>query len=135
MRQAISYFTVGGIATLLHVAIALTLNSVIGMTPLWSNSIAVFCAWVVSYSLNWQWTFAAVSPHRTSMPRFLAISVAGFGLNQALVYAFAVKLGWPFWIALVPVVLIVPLASYVASKVWAFVPARHLARRERASGA
>ncbi|CAN5446021.1 hypothetical protein BH10PSE7_BH10PSE7_07590 [soil metagenome] len=125
MRQAGSYLLVGGGATLIHLLVALALNGVLGLSPLWSNFVAFLCAWSFSYAANWRWTFAAARAHRSALPRFFAVSAAGFLINQAMVYCCTILLHWPFWVALIPVILIVPAVSYIASKFWAFVPDRN----------
>lgn len=122
MRQAAAYLLVGGLATAIHLIVALALNSLAGVRPLWANFFAFLCAWAFSYAANWKWTFSAASPHRAAMPRFFIVSGAGFLLNQAIVYLTAIHWGWPFWAALIPVVMIVPIMGFLASKFWAFLP-------------
>ncbi|UTP38819.1 hypothetical protein M9M90_16560 [Phenylobacterium sp. LH3H17] len=45
-------------------------------------------------------------------------NLAGYGA-AALVYLLVKRPGWPFWLALVPVVLAVPALSFALSKLWA----------------
>jgi putative flippase GtrA len=115
---------VGGGATLIHLGAALTLNGVVGLSPLRANFCAFLVAVAFSYWGNFVWTFGAASAHGTALPKFLGLSVGLFALNQAIVYVATDIWGWPFFAALVPVVMIVPLGGFLASRFWAFLPWR-----------
>ena len=123
-QKVIRFAAVGGTATAVHAVVALMLHYQFGIGALTANAAAFVTAWGVSYIANWAWTFEAASPHQTSAPRFFAISVSGFALNQALLWLTFTVLGWPMWLALIPSVIAVPAASFAASYLWAFaVPA------------
>lgn len=120
IRQFFRFGMIGVIATLVHVVVALLLHHLLEVSPLWSNAIAFITAWLVSYAGNWVWTFEAATTHRHSAPRFLIVALAGFALNQLIVLITSNWWGWPFWLALVPVVMIVPLVGFLASRYWAY---------------
>ncbi len=120
--QLLRFAIVGGGATLIHVGAALTLNGVLGLSPLRANFVAFLAAWAFSYWGNFVWTFGAAVAHKTALPRFLALSAGLFAVNQAIVYVAVEFWGWPFWAALIPVVMIVPIAGFLASRFWAFLP-------------
>ncbi|MEM7428625.1 MAG: GtrA family protein [Pseudomonadota bacterium] len=124
--QKIARFAVvGGTATLTHLGMALLLHYQFDLAALLANVIAFFTAWSVSYLGNWAWTFGAVAEHKTSVPRFIAVSIGCFGLNQGLLWLLHSVAELPLWLALLPVVLIVPATSFAASALWAFAaPAR-----------
>ncbi|HEY1427242.1 MAG TPA: GtrA family protein, partial [Caulobacteraceae bacterium] len=52
--------------------------------------------------------------------RFAAISLTGLAINLATVYVCTHLLGWPLWLAMVPVVLAVPSSTFLMAKFWAF---------------
>jgi putative flippase GtrA len=120
--QAARFLAVGAGATAIHVAVALLLNGPLGVPPLQANGIAFLLAWGFSYFGNWRWTFGAASDHRSAGPRFFAVSLLLFCLNQGIVFIAFDRLGWPFWAALAVVVAIVPAAGFAASRLWAFLP-------------
>jgi putative flippase GtrA len=122
LRQAMKFVTVGGGATLVHVLAALTLNSLAHMAPLRANFLAFLVASCVSYLGNWFWTFDASSRHAFSLPRFAALSLSCFALNQAMVFGGVEQLGQPLWLAMVPVVAIVPAFGFWLSKTQVFLP-------------
>jgi putative flippase GtrA len=123
IRQGMIYAAVGLAATAVHLLAALLLHSLAGFGPLSANAAAFALAWSVSYAGNHLLTFEAGAKHRQAMPRFIVVSGIGFALNQSLVWLLVEVMSWPFWLALVPVVIIVPLTGFVLSRRWAFKPA------------
>jgi putative flippase GtrA len=122
--QVLRFGLVGGLVTLLHVAVALSVNGLFGIDPLWANFIAFLVACGVSYALNWLWTFDAVSRHGAALPKFLAVSVSGFILNQSIVFALVTLAGHPMWVAMLPVMVVIPVFSFIMSKTWVFLADR-----------
>lgn len=122
--QVLRFGCVGGFVTLLHVAVALSVHGLFGFEPLTANFIAFVVACGVSYILNWMWTFDAVSSHAAALPKFLAVSVSGFLLNQAIVYAIVTLGGHPMWLAMIPVTIVIPVFSFIMSRTWVFLAAR-----------
>ena len=121
-RQVMKFLTVGGGATAMHVATALALNGLANVPPLWANVLAFLAASGVTYFGNWRWTFDAASPHGLAVPRFMALSLSCFAVNQAIVYAFVEWAGRPLWVAMIPVVLVIPALSFWLSRTWIFQP-------------
>lgn len=127
LRQLGRFFTVGMVATGVHVAAALYLNGPGGLSPLSAN-IGAFCvAFAFSYAGNYVYTFEAMADHRQSVPRFLIVSLVGLALNQSIVWLCVEKLGWAFWQSMLPVAVMVPALGYVMSRMWAFRPANSAA--------
>ena len=120
MGQLMRFGVIGVIATVIHVAIALLLHHLIGVSPLWSNAIAFITAWMFSYVGNRVWTFESETRHTRAIPRYFLVSCCGFALNQLIVFVTVSWWGWPFWLALACAVTIVPLISFTASRYWAY---------------
>ena len=123
MRQGTVFALVGVTATLVHVATALLAKSVLGASPMMANFAGYSLAVLVSFAGNARLTFDGTL---TTGPfvRFLAVSLAGLGANQAIVWLLANRLGWPFAAALAVVVVVVPVFTFVLSKLWVFRAAR-----------
>ncbi len=119
-RKILRFAGVGGAATLVHLGVALVLHYELGLPALSANILAFCGAWSVSYIGNWAWTFDAATAHKISAPRFLAVSLGCLGLNQFLLWLAHAVAGWPLWLAMLPVVIAVPAASFAASTLWAF---------------
>ena len=120
IKQALRFGLVGIVATLVHVVTVLVMHYLAGFSTLWANAIAFLTAWTVSYIGNWLWTFEAPTAHSHSAPRYFFVGIAGFALNQVIVEITTNWWAWPMWLALVPVVMVVPLVSFLASRYWAY---------------
>ena len=92
------------------------------MAPLRANFLAFLVASCVSYVGNWFWTFEGTSRHAVSLPRFAALSLSCFALNQAIVYGVVGASRSTLWLAMVPVVVIVPVFGFWLSKTQVFLP-------------
>jgi putative flippase GtrA len=120
--QAMKFGVVGGGATFVHVLAALTYNGLAGVTPLWANFFAFLTAAIVSYAGNWFWTFNGVSRHFHAFPRFALLALTCFALNQLIVFGVVQLLGQPLWLAMVPVVIIIPVLGFWLNKTQVFLP-------------
>jgi putative flippase GtrA len=100
--------------------VALAAHHLAGAGPLAANLIGYACAVGVSYLGNARFTFGRRALHGAQFTRFVVISLAGLGANQAITYVLVDRLGWPFWAGLAVVVTVVPAASFAAARFWAF---------------
>jgi putative flippase GtrA len=119
-RQILRFAAVGGVATGLHFMFALMGERVLQFDPGWANAFGFCFAFVWSLMANWAWTFEGQSPFKQAAPRFFALSGICFLLGQGIVVAATSQLHWPLWLALLPVVTIVPVLSFLGSKFHAF---------------
>jgi putative flippase GtrA len=106
-------------ASAVHLAVALSAERWLGMAPLTANGLAFICALGVSYLGNSIVTFKVEPRRGAAFARFVALSLASFGMNQLIVYGLTVKLGWPFWASLLVVISTVPVATFVLARNWA----------------
>jgi len=125
VRRQLPWFAVFGVAaSATHVAVALSTAHFAGLPPLTANTVAFLCAFGVSYLGNTVVTFK-VEPRRfAALVKFAALALASFGLNQAIVYALTVRMGWPFWASLMVVLMTVPPLTFLTAKLWALAPSR-----------
>ena len=93
----------------------------LGMPPQAANVAAFHVAFVVSYLGHRRLTFADRATRvRDSLPRFLAVSYASFGLNAAL-YALLLRFTpLHYLLALAIVLVVVAAVTYTLSRLWAF---------------
>ncbi len=120
LRQIAKFASVGAIATGLHVLVAMTLHHGAGLSPLRANFAAFCVATLWSYCGNWAWTFAGRAKVKSSAPRFFAMSLAAFALNQGIVYWMTTVEGLPLAAALIPVVAVIPVVSFWLSRMHIF---------------
>jgi putative flippase GtrA len=119
-RQGGAFALIGLAATCVHVIMALAARSALHLEPLAANFVGYGCAVGFSYIGNARLTFGRPAWDAGQFSRFLLVSLLGLALNQAIVHLLVDRAGWPFWLALGPVVVLVPLLSFVLLKIWAF---------------
>ncbi|VVE50678.1 bactoprenol-linked glucose translocase (gtrA) [Pandoraea anhela] len=108
----------GGVATAVHVIVAITLIAVFGVGSVPANAVAFCVATPCSYLLNTLWSFSA-RVHRTSLARFLPVSV--FGLVLTTFVARTVEhLGGNHWLGIAAVVLTVPPTTFLLHRYWTY---------------
>jgi putative flippase GtrA len=82
--QLIRFATVGGAATLVHLMVGVTLIHA-GWAPTLANAAAFCMAFFISFAGHFGYTFAAGSASMAgSLLRFIAVALAGFAVNEAI---------------------------------------------------
>jgi putative flippase GtrA len=113
---------VGTVATLVHLAVVWMLIERAELPPLAANSLAFLSAFGISFAGNYYWTFGRAGPRKAAMQRFFLVSSSAFAVNT-LALAALISTGWlaPSTAAVCAAFLI-PAATFVASRWWAFRP-------------
>lgn len=116
MRFAIS----GGLATAVHISLFVVLVEGLLLRPVIASGVAFCVALLVSYGMNYHWTFSVSGRHSIMLPRFAMVAILGLIVNLGITYAVVdVMAGW-YGYALVLVVLIVPPLTFLLSRLWVF---------------
>lgn len=123
--QFATFAAIGVTATVTHATVALLSHHFLAASPFQANLAGYVSAVGVSFFGNRHVTFRGVPRQTGQFLRFVVISLAGFALTQAITYVGASVLGFPFAVALAPAVTLVPVATFVMSKTWAFAAADH----------
>lgn len=122
LSQLAQYGVIGVLATIVHIASALALHYFGNVPPLWANFLAFLSAFGVSYWGNWRWTFSAVASHLHALPKYFFLSLAGFLVNQTLVYLTAIQWQWPFVWSVIGVASVLLAIGFFISRFWVFTP-------------
>ncbi len=77
----VRYFACGCIAASLQVATLAVLVETVRLEPVYESTIAFYFAVVVNYFLQRRFTFRSDEPHLKALPKFLAVSTFGAGIN------------------------------------------------------
>jgi putative flippase GtrA len=120
LREIATFGVIGVVATTTHAAIALFMNQHLGIAPFTANFLAYCCAFSVSYFGNARFTFGRPAFRGRQFLKFVSISLLGLALSQALTFLCTGVLGLPYTLALIPIVTLVPILSFVLSKAYAF---------------
>lgn len=119
-REGLVFAGVGLAATATHAAVALAVRAAFDASPLDANLAGYLSAVGVSYLGNARLTFGRPALSGRRFLRFLVVSLMGLAAGQAITWALAERLGWPFPAALAVVVVTIPALSFAAAKLWAF---------------
>ncbi len=120
MGKVLRFAISGGLATAVHVSTFVVLVEWLAVRAVPAAGIAFIVALLVSYGMNYHWTFSVAGPHRVMLPRFALVAVLGLLFNLAVTYAVVDVAGYWYGYALLLVVLMVPTMTFVLSKVWVF---------------
>ncbi len=120
LKPMLRFAVSGGLATVIHVGVFVFLVEWFALRPVVAAIPAFVFALFVSYGLNYHWTFSASSPHRIMLPRFVVVALLGLALNLSITYAVVDVMYYGYGYALLLVVLLVPLATFLLSKIWVF---------------
>jgi putative flippase GtrA len=109
---------IGIVNTLLHGAILSVLVELAGFDVVLGNLIAFICANVFSYFANSYVTFK-MPPSFPHYVRFVLTSLTSLALTLGIAWA-AEFAGLHYWEGFIMIIAIVPAASYLFMKFWAF---------------
>ena len=120
LAQLFRFGFVGGLATLVHVLMALAAQTAFNL-PAQGANLAGFCAAVVvSYLGHMRFTFAVSAGSGAQFLRFAVLSCLSLMTSSATVWLITTQLGASFAMAMVAVTVLVPAASFVAMRLWVF---------------
>lgn len=117
---AARFGVVGLAATALHIGVVWILLSHTALPALLANLIAFLCAFGISFTGNYIWTFSAPGSPGRAMRRFFLISLAAFIANSMLLAAILAG-GWLSpRLAAVASASMAPSITFLASRLWGF---------------
>lgn len=117
---AARFGVIGVAATALHIGLVWTLATHTGLPVLLANLVAFLCAFVLSFTGNYIWTFSAPGSPGQAMRRFFLISLIAFLANSTLL-AVILASGWLSpRLAAVASASVVPGITFLASRLWGF---------------
>lgn len=86
-----------------------------------ANGIAYFVALVVTFIGNALWVFRISIFGRHQILRFASVSVAGLLINSVFVFVIVDFLAYPYFYAVLPMISVTPVLTYVGFRFWTFV--------------
>jgi putative flippase GtrA len=124
------FSAVGGLATVVHIGVAMVAVSAAGANPTVGAMIGFIAAFLVSYIGHFRFTFAAPGHLRDYLLKFAVSSLASFGFSTGSVWLATVMLGIDYKPALIALAVIVPVCNYLMNRFWVFLgPDSGLSRR------
>ena len=122
LEEVIKIFRFGAVgvtATVVHIAVSLTLNLKFGVLPQLSHTFALFIACIVSFLGHHSFSFRSEKSRLLTLPRFLFATILSYACS-ALVLTFLQHVGTEPGISLTVSALVVPFFSYIINRNWVF---------------
>jgi putative flippase GtrA len=121
IAQIFRFSFVGAAATLVHLLVGVTLIHA-GWVPVIANAGAFAIAFFVSFAGHFGYTFAAGSNSMVaSLLRFIAVALAGFAANEAILAGLLTRHILPPTATLVVSTGLAALGTFALCRKWAFV--------------
>jgi putative flippase GtrA len=118
--QIIRYALAGGLGTAAHLGVLVLTVERLGAGVV-TGSVAGFCAALaVSYLINRTWTFRDGRRQGGRFWRYALVCLGGLAINTGLMLALVEGLHWPYLLAQLSVIFIVPISNFLLSRHWAF---------------
>lgn len=119
---------VGLAATGVHAGLALALAMPDILPPLLANTVAFLTAFGVSFVGHHLWSFpqdpASERRWQGRLPRFFLIAAAGFAANSGVLASWLAFTNWPESAGILIAIFIVPVVTFLGSRLWAFADTR-----------
>ena len=85
-----------------------------------STVVAFLIAVVVSYLINYRFTFRSQKQHKSSLPKFIVTVLVGLGWNIGITVLVVQYLGGPLLLAVLAAASVIMINNYLLSKFWVF---------------
>lgn len=121
MKGILRFISVGGVATLTHYLVVLSLVYLFALYPELANIFGFLSAFAISFIGHWRWTFREQRAClRFALPAFASVALGMFLLNAVVFHLLLKYASLRFELALFFAQALVVILTYVASKYWAF---------------
>lgn len=118
--RPVAFVLVGCAAFAMHFSVVSALVPA-GLPPLVANVVGFLCAFGVSYFGHERWSFPArMRDSARAVRRFFVVASCGFAFNEVLYGVLLGLTGLGYRLALFAVLLLTAVATFVASRFWAF---------------
>lgn len=120
LSEMIRFVGVGGVATIAHYSVLIALVELAGVDSTIGALAGFIAGGIVSYTLNYRWTFRSERDHAQAAPRFFSIAAVGFVLTGILMEIFTDHLHIPYLLAQMMTTGMVIVWHYLGNKLWTF---------------
>ncbi len=120
LGELFTFGLVGVVAALFHYGTLIGLVELAGTGPVPASAAGFVVGGLVSYWLNYHWTFRSTRDHGTAMPTFFLIALVGLGLNTLLMALLTGWVGLQYVIAQVLTTAVLLFWHLLANRRWTF---------------
>jgi len=118
--QFLRYAGAGATGTLVHYAVLVALVQLANAAPVPASTAGAVAGAVINYGLNHRFTFASSKAHRTALPRFALIALAGVVVNALVLGALLTLPGLNYVVAQLLATVAVLVGGYLMNRAWTF---------------
>ena len=119
-RQFVSFAGVGAIATAVHYAILIVLVQFYHLNPTLASGIGAVAGALISYSLNYHYTFRSNGRHAVSVAKFFIVAAVGLVLNSMSMLICIEVFGFHYLLSQVLATGLVLIWSFAVNRAWTF---------------
>ena len=125
LGQLLRFAVAGGVSTVIYSAVYLPLTSWVFARghAVYAVPFAFAVAVTAGFFLHSRWSFRGHGTRDGSgrqHAKFVAVQGFGLVLNALFTWAITGVLHQPAWVALIPVVFVVPFATFALNRLWVF---------------
>jgi putative flippase GtrA len=120
IKKFTKYFIVGIIGTVTHLSVLIVLVEFFKYNYILGSTIGFVLTVVISYYLNYIWTFRSREKHTKSLPRYIIVSIIGLCLNTCIMFLAVNVFGLWYLIGQAITVLIIPVTNFILNSYWSF---------------
>lgn len=123
LRQLTRFSTAGVAIAIISVTVYWVAAVAIGMNALIANFISYVANVSLGFIVHRDWTFRELSASGTSkgaMVKYICVSLVALALNTIWTAILVMGMDRPAWTAIVPMVFVTPLVTFVINRHWVF---------------
>lgn len=120
MPEFVRFLVVGGMATGLQYVLLGAATALLGWTSAAGSAVGYAAGSMLSYALNYLFTFRSDARHMQAIPRFYAMVGLGLVLNTSVMAFLADYWGWDVWLSQVVATMLTLFSNFVLSRRWVF---------------
>ncbi len=120
LTRFIKFAGVGAIATMAHYLVLIVLVEILDVYPVTATFLGYLNGLIVSYFLNYRYTFNSSNVHRITFTRFLVVALVGMTLNVVIVKLAIEQVGLHYFIAQLFATGMVLLWNFGGNHYWTF---------------
>ncbi|MEL6641038.1 MAG: GtrA family protein [Pseudomonadota bacterium] len=120
LLKAARFAIVGAVATLVHLGVAQGVLAAGIATVFWSNALGFGVAFLAGFLGHHYFTFTQTAPFWQAFRRYGVIAVAGFIVNNVVLFGLVQSGVLNEAVALAIAITIVPVGTFLASRFWGF---------------
>ena len=119
-KQLIRFLLTGGLATVVQYVVLGVCMQMLGWSASLASGTGYLAGSVLSYVINYYFTFASGKPHLRAAPLFYIMVAVGLCINTSVMALLAGNLDWNPWVSQFIATLFTLIWNFVASRLWVF---------------